>query len=157
MHLSGSSVQPAPCCRHLHHFLPSLVPPPFCTLPDIQWHPRINQIFVGCGGRSTGCVRTFYDPKLSSKGAVSAAARAPRTSTTEFMSVSDRGFVQCPAAGHCMLVAFLLQTACAACACWGGACRPGAWPEGAGCAVDPLTWQWASAVALSLPMLPNPT
>lgn len=28
----------------------------------VQWHPRINQIFVGCGGRSSGCVRTFYDP-----------------------------------------------------------------------------------------------
>lgn len=57
-------------------------------LPVLQWHPRINQIFVGCGGRSGGCVRTFYDPKLSSKGAVLAASRAPRTTTTDFMQAS---------------------------------------------------------------------
>ena len=42
---------------------------------------------MGCGGRSSGCVRTFYDSKLSVKGAVAAAARAPRTTATEFMSV----------------------------------------------------------------------
>ena len=55
----------------------------------MQWHPRINQIFVGCGGRSGGCVRTFYDTKLSSKGALAAASRAPRVEATEFMSVSS--------------------------------------------------------------------
>lgn len=61
-----------------------------CVLPFrlVQWHPRINQIFVGCGGRGGGCVRTFYDTKLSSKGALAAASRAPRTEATEFMSVS---------------------------------------------------------------------
>ncbi|PRW20712.1 WD repeat-containing 70 [Chlorella sorokiniana] len=53
----------------------------------VQWHPRINQIFVGCGGRGGGCVRTFYDPKLSSKGALAAASRAPRVEATEFMSL----------------------------------------------------------------------
>lgn len=58
-------------------------------LPSLQWHPRINQIFVGCGGRTGGAVRTFYDPKLSSKGAVAAAARAPRTGTTDFIRVSE--------------------------------------------------------------------
>jgi hypothetical protein len=53
----------------------------------MQWHPAINQIFVGCGGRSVGHVRTFYDPKLSSKGAILAASRAPRTTTTDFIRV----------------------------------------------------------------------
>lgn len=33
-------------------------------------------------------MRTFYDPKLSSKGAVLAASRAPRTITTDFMQAS---------------------------------------------------------------------
>jgi hypothetical protein len=55
---------------------------------SLQWHPSINQIFLGCGGRTSGCVRTLYDPKLSTKGAVVAASRAPRTTTTEFMQVS---------------------------------------------------------------------
>ena len=55
--------------------------------PALQWHPAINQIFVGCGGRSTGCVRTFYDPKLSTKGALLAAGRAPRAQASDFMHV----------------------------------------------------------------------
>lgn len=55
---------------------------------SMQWHPGINQIFAGCGGRTGGCVRTFYDPKLSTKGAVVAASRAPRTINTDFMQVS---------------------------------------------------------------------
>lgn len=42
---------------------------------------------MGCGGRTGGCVRTFYDPKLSSKGAVSAAGRAPRATTADFVRV----------------------------------------------------------------------
>lgn len=51
----------------------------------VQWHSRINQIFVGCGGRASGCVQTFYDAKLSSKGAMLAASRAPRTKATDLM------------------------------------------------------------------------
>ncbi len=62
-------------------------PHPFVLRIRPQWHPRINQIFVGCGSRTGGCVRTFYDPKLSSKGAVSAAARAPRATSADFMRV----------------------------------------------------------------------
>lgn len=61
---------------------------PGTTPAQLQWHPRINQIFVGCGGRAGGCVRTFYDPKQSNKGALAAASRAPRVEATEFMAVS---------------------------------------------------------------------
>lgn len=41
---------------------PSARSAPRLAPPTLQWHPRINQIFVGCGGRSSGSVRTFYDP-----------------------------------------------------------------------------------------------
>ncbi|KAL4854123.1 WD repeat-containing protein 70 [Chlorella vulgaris] len=58
------------------------------SVVGVQWHPGINQIFAGCGGRTGGCVRTFYDPKLSTKGAVVAASRAPRTINTDFMQLA---------------------------------------------------------------------
>ncbi|KAL4433682.1 hypothetical protein ABPG75_000123 [Micractinium tetrahymenae] len=56
---------------------------------SVQWHPRINQIFVGCGGRTGGCVRTFYDSKLSSKGALMAASRAPRATAADFVRLDQ--------------------------------------------------------------------
>ena len=66
--------------------IPSALP----RLLPWQWHPKINQLFVGCGGRSGGSARAFYDPKLSSRGALLAAARAPRAATTDFMQVCAR-------------------------------------------------------------------
>jgi WD40 repeat protein/pSer/pThr/pTyr-binding forkhead associated (FHA) protein len=38
----------------------------------VSWHPKINQIFVGC---SDGQTVVYFDPQLSTKGAVQAAAR----------------------------------------------------------------------------------
>ena len=87
----------------------------------MQWHPRINQIFVGCGGRTGGAVRTFYDPKLSSKGALAAAARAPRTGTTDFIRVSAG------VAWH-----------------WGLAGWPAGWPDCQACSAGFLACQPAS-------------
>lgn len=88
-----------PCCTCVDPVAASAVSSPAAwPLPcPPQWHPRINQIFVGCGGRTGGGVRTFYDPALSNKGAVSAASRAPRQDTTEFVSVRCRGRWGCRA------------------------------------------------------------
>lgn len=74
-----------------------------CPVSSVQWHPRINQIFVGCGGKGGGCVRTFYDTKLSNKGALAAASRAPRVEATEFMSVSSRQSALGVLLAHCVL------------------------------------------------------
>ena len=39
------------------------------------------------GKERGGSARAFYDPKLSSRGALLAASRAPRAATTDFMPV----------------------------------------------------------------------
>jgi WD40 repeat protein len=44
----------------------------------VVWHPRLNQIFVGAGGRAGGGARILYDPDFSERGALVAVARAPR-------------------------------------------------------------------------------
>ena len=44
----------------------------------LLWHPRLNQILLGAGGRQGGGVRVLYDPDYSDKGAFAAVARAPR-------------------------------------------------------------------------------
>jgi hypothetical protein len=44
----------------------------------LAWHPRLNQIFVGAGGRAGGGCRILYDPDFSERGALVAVARAPR-------------------------------------------------------------------------------
>ncbi|KAK9812868.1 hypothetical protein WJX72_004992 [[Myrmecia] bisecta] len=44
----------------------------------VQWHVRLNQIFVGTGDKMTGAVRILYDPTLSEKGVLLCAGRKPR-------------------------------------------------------------------------------
>jgi len=41
----------------------------------VRWHPKTNQIFVGTSG---GATRVFFDPRLSSKGALLTAGKAPK-------------------------------------------------------------------------------
>lgn len=47
-----------------------------------QWHPRLNQIFVGCGD---GVVKVFYDDKLSDKGAKLCASKVRKRVKEAFM------------------------------------------------------------------------
>lgn len=44
----------------------------------LQWHPRLNQIFIGAGGAKEGAPRILYDPEYSHRGAIQAVGRAPR-------------------------------------------------------------------------------
>lgn len=44
----------------------------------VQWHPKLNQIFVGTGDRSAGGVLVLYDPRRSTRGALLSSARQPR-------------------------------------------------------------------------------
>ena len=43
-----------------------------------QWHPKINQILVGCGDRKSGAARVLYDPAYSTRGVLLATGRKPR-------------------------------------------------------------------------------
>lgn len=53
----------------------------------VQWHPRINQILLGCGNRKEGTARVLYDTTLSTRGALLALGRRPRReSETDFIA-----------------------------------------------------------------------
>lgn len=47
-----------------------------------QWHPRLNQIFVGCGD---GVVKVFYDEKVSDKGAMLCAGKVRKREKGAFL------------------------------------------------------------------------
>ena len=51
---------------------------PAAQAGPVGWHARLNQIFVGAGGRADGGVRCLYSPDFSERGCLLAAARAPR-------------------------------------------------------------------------------
>ena len=51
---------------------------PAAAAGPLAWHPKLNQLFVGTGGRSSGACRVLYDPEFSEKGALLCVARAPR-------------------------------------------------------------------------------
>jgi WD40 repeat protein len=44
----------------------------------VAWHPKINQLFIGCGDRKEGTTRVLYDSTLSTRGAVLSIGRRPR-------------------------------------------------------------------------------
>lgn len=44
----------------------------------VLWHPKINQIVLGCGTRKEGTARVLYDSNLSTRGALLALGRRPR-------------------------------------------------------------------------------
>jgi hypothetical protein len=46
----------------------------------VLWSAKINQVIAGC---SDGATRVFYDPRLSTHGALLSTARAPRRRTVE--------------------------------------------------------------------------
>ena len=41
-----------------------------------EWHPKLNQLFVGTGDKSFGEAKILYDPELSERGALVCASRA---------------------------------------------------------------------------------
>ena len=51
---------------------------PAATTGPVAWHPKLNQLFLGTGGRSSGACRVLYDPEFSEKGALLCVTRAPR-------------------------------------------------------------------------------
>ena len=51
---------------------------PAASAGPLAWHPKLNQLFVGAGGRSSGGCRVLYSPEFSDKGALLCVARAPR-------------------------------------------------------------------------------
>lgn len=44
----------------------------------LKWHPKLNQVAVGAGGREFGTCHVFYDPAMSEKGALLCVGRRPR-------------------------------------------------------------------------------
>ena len=63
---------------------------PCPALPCVQWHPRLNQILVGCGDRAGGATRVLYDPALSTRGALLCVGRKPRAANPfDFQGVSE--------------------------------------------------------------------
>ena len=48
-----------------------------------MWHPRLNQIFVGCGDAKGGELRVLYDEKTSQGGVLSALGKGERKSNIE--------------------------------------------------------------------------
>lgn len=44
----------------------------------VQWHPQLNQIFVGCGNKDEGSTQILYDNTLSVRGALLAVNRKAR-------------------------------------------------------------------------------
>jgi len=44
----------------------------------VNWHPKINQIVVGCGDRKEGTTRVLYDSTYSTRGALLSIGRRPR-------------------------------------------------------------------------------
>jgi len=51
---------------------------PAAQAVPVAWHSRLNQIFVGAGGRAAGGVRCLYSPDFSDKGVLLGATRAAR-------------------------------------------------------------------------------
>lgn len=45
---------------------------------SVLWHPVINQLFVGCGDRTSGSVHVLYSPERSEKGALLCAGKKNR-------------------------------------------------------------------------------
>lgn len=59
----------------------------------VLWHPKINQIAVGCGDGST---RVLYDPQHSEKGALLSSAKAPKKrDMTDYLG-SQTGAIYAP-------------------------------------------------------------
>lgn len=52
------------------------------SVAAINWHPTLNQIFVGTGNRKGGRTVVLYNPSYSNNGVLKAAARTPRAAST---------------------------------------------------------------------------
>jgi hypothetical protein len=61
----------------------------------LLWHPRINQLALGC---SDGSTRVYYDPQLSVKGALLSTARAPKRREVADDDAMPVGVIIAPAA-----------------------------------------------------------
>ena len=54
----------------------------------VTWHPRLNQIAIGCGDRNEGAISILYDATMSVRGALMALGRRPRKETSSDYRVS---------------------------------------------------------------------
>lgn len=81
MLLTGESLQKGQKSGHLRVFdiktfeLIKEIPVTSSHVVKTLWHPKLNQIFVGCGN---GLVRCYYDEKRSFRGAILCAAKSYR-------------------------------------------------------------------------------
>ena len=48
------------------------------SVTAVQWHEKLNQIFVGVGEKAYGEAHILYDPELSTRGALVCAGRSLR-------------------------------------------------------------------------------
>eukprot|EP00963_Diacronema_lutheri_P007384 scaffold649_cov347-Pavlova_lutheri.AAC.23 len=60
----------------------------------VQWHPQLNQIFVGCGDKDEGSTQILYDNTLSVRGALLAVKRKVRKIADSY--VEERPVIYTP-------------------------------------------------------------
>ena len=51
------------------------------------WHPRLNQVFIGCGDAKGGEVRVLYDAKKSMEGVVKAVGKVAKKKVSDFARI----------------------------------------------------------------------
>ena len=53
------------------------------------WHPRLNQVFMGCGDHKSGATRVLYDEKRSTRGVMVCAGRKVRAAShADFVNIN---------------------------------------------------------------------
>ena len=71
----------------------------------VTWHPRLNQIAVGCGDRKEGTARILYDSSMSIRGALMALGRRPRKeNANDYRVWQCSTFLNFPCLFDCMMV-----------------------------------------------------
>jgi WD40 repeat protein len=74
----------------------------------VTWHPKLNQIFYGCGDRKHGAARILYDTDLSTSGALLAVGRRPRTSNLSDYTVRELSCIFIPVS-YCIILYLYLS------------------------------------------------
>ena len=62
----------------------------------LEWHPRLNQIFIGGGDAKGGEVRVLYDPKKSMDGVTKALGKVSRRTNEDFARIDIKEIAYAP-------------------------------------------------------------
>jgi len=62
----------------------------------LEWHPRLNQIFVGGGDAKGGEVRVLYDPEKSMDGVTKALGKVARRTNEDFARIDIKEIAYTP-------------------------------------------------------------